>query len=257
MRGTIARMKALIVANWKMNPMSIIQAKALLSATKKEVVRTKGIEVVIAPPSIFLRELAARATKGRVSFGAQNVHFETAGSHTGEISIPQVKEAKATYLIVGHAERRARGETNEDTQKKIAATLAAQLTPILCVGESSREANADYYGFVKEQLLVALNDIPEKKLSKVIIAYEPIWAIGGMTSMKPRDMHEMSIFIRKALVERFGEVGHSIKVLYGGSVDPENAVDMLKNGDVKGLLVGRVSTVVESMTALLRAIDTA
>ena len=250
-------MKALIVANWKMNPPTIKQAKVLLLATKQSVMRTTGINVVVAPPSIYLRELSAGANKGRVSFGAQNVHFETAGSHTGETSILQVKEAKASYVIVGHAERRAMGETNEEVRKKVVVALAAQVTPILCVGEATREANADYYAVIKEQLLAGLLDVSEKKLAKVIIAYEPIWAIGATAAMKPRDMHEMSIFIHKTLVEKFGTTGHKVTVLYGGSIDATNVADMLRNGDVKGFLVGRASTDPKTMTELVRAVNDA
>jgi len=250
-------MKALIVANWKMNPPTFREAKALFEETKRMTGLTKGISVVVAPPAIFLRGLTGGQRKGRVAFGVQNAHFETAGSHTGEISMAQARNAKATYVIVGHAERRAMGELNGDTQKKVAAALTAQMTPILCIGEKTREANADHFNVVREQLRTALLDISENKLSKIIIAYEPVWAIGASAAIKPRDMHEMSIFIRKTIVEKFGEVGHSIRILYGGSIDATNAGDMLRNGEVKGLLVGRASANIKTMTELLRAVNEA
>ncbi len=250
-------MKALIVANWKMNPLKLKDAKALALSTKKAVSRTKGIDVIVAAPAVFVRDISTRTPKSRVFYALQNIHSESAGSYTGEISALQAKDAGATHVLIGHAERRALGETNEDTQKKVSAALAAQLIPILCVGESTRESDADYYAVVKEQLRGGLQDISEKKIGKVLIAYEPVWAIGGSIAMQPRDMHEMSIFIHKTLVERFGDVGHSLKVLYGGSVDGKNAVDMLKNGDVKGLLVGRVSVDADAFTSLIQTIDQA
>ena len=245
-------MKSLIVANWKMNPRTMREAKKLLEETKHITSLLKGVTVVVCPPVVFLRELAA-GNRGRVSFGAQNVHFESQGSYTGEISIPQIKDAKATHIIIGHAERRAMGETNDDVRKKVDTALDAGLTPIVCVGENSRDQSAGHFNFVREQLRAGISEDAGKKLSKIIIAYEPIWAIGATKAMEPRQMHEMSIFIRKTLVERFGEAGHSIKILYGGSVDGENAADMMRNGDVVGLLVGRASVDIQALTELLRA----
>ncbi len=250
-------MKALIVANWKMNPATLKEAKKLFEETKRMAGFSKGVSVVVAPPAIFLRDIAAMQRGGKVGLAAQNVHSEAGGAFTGETSIPQVRDAKATYVIIGHAERRAQGETNEDTRKKLAAAIAAKMTPIFCVGEKSREADGDHFNFVKEQIRMGLTDVPLQRMSKVIIAYEPVWAIGAPTAMVPRDMHEMSIFIRKTIVERFGEVGHSIKIIYGGAVDAKNAPDMLVNGDVKGFLVGRVSVDSKAFTELLRAVGAA
>ena len=246
-------MKSLIVANWKMNPKTFKEAKKLFDETKRLTGLLKGVSVVVCPPAVFLRDVAAGRRKGRVSFGAQNVHFEAQGSYTGEISVAQVKDVKATYAIIGHAERRAIGETNDEVRKKVDAALSARLTPILCIGEKSRDQSADHFNFVREQLRTGLSEDAGKKLSKIIIAYEPVWAIGATKAMEPRQMHEMTIFIRKTLVERFGEAGHSTKILYGGSVDGENAGDMMRNGDVVGLLVGRASVDIQALTGLLRA----
>ena len=245
-------MKSLIVANWKMNPTTFREAKKLFEETKHMMGLLKNVSVVVAPPAIFLRELAAGSRKGRISFAAQNVHYEPRGSFTGEISIPEVKDAKAEYVIIGHAERRAMGETDDDVRRKVSATLDAGLTPILCVGERTRTANAEHFNFVREQLRAGLANV-DKRIAKVIVAYEPIWAIGATAAMRPHDMHEMSIFIRKSVVEKFGEAGHSIKILYGGSVDGKNAGTMLTHGDVKGLLVGRASVDIQAFTELLRA----
>ncbi len=250
-------MKALIVANWKMNPQTFKEAKTLFDETKRMTGLVRGISVIVAPPTVFVRSLAEGLRKGRVEFAVQNAHFEPSGAHTGEISMPQAREAKATHVIIGHAERRMMGETNDDTRKKVSAAFAAGLTPILCVGETSRGTGAEHFTFVREQLHTALADVALSKISKMIIAYEPVWAIGGKTAMQPRDMHEMSIFIRKAVVEKFGETGHNMKILYGGSVDATNVGAMLRDGDVKGILAGRASANTATMTELLRAVNEA
>ena len=144
-------MRTLIVANWKMNPATQKEATKLFEATKKAAAVAKGVSVVVAPPSIFLRDIPAISGGGKIGLAAQNVHFENAGSYTGEISIPQVHDAKATFALVGHAERRAMGETNEEVGKKVAALLAAKMTPILCIGEQIRTPVGEHFLFVKEQ----------------------------------------------------------------------------------------------------------
>jgi triosephosphate isomerase len=246
-------MKSLIVANWKMNPATLKEAAKLYEEAKKASLAAKNISVVVAPPAIFLRDLAA-ATKGaKVPLAAQNVHFENAGSYTGEISIPQVVDAKVSYAIVGHAERRALGETNEEVGKKVAALLEAKLTPIFCIGEKQRTPAGEHFVFVKEQLRTGLQHVSPAKIGKVVIAYEPVWAIGAAQPMSPRDMHEMSIFIRKAIVEKYGDLGMNITILYGGSVDAASAPVMLRDGDVKGLLVGRASVDAKAFAELLSA----
>ncbi len=250
-------MKSLIVANWKMNPASVREAKKLCGETKRLAGLLKGVSVVVCPPAVFLSGLAAGARKGRVSFGTQNVHFENRGSYTGEISPVQAKDAKASYAIVGHAERRAIGESNDDVRKKVDAVFAAGMTPILCIGEKERGQGAEHFTFVREQLRGGISEEAGKKLSRLIIAYEPVWAIGATKAMEPRQMHEMSIFIRKTLVERFGSVGHNITILYGGSIDASNAGEMLRDGDVTGLLVGRASVDIQAFTELLRAVSEA
>jgi triosephosphate isomerase len=250
-------MKSLVVANWKMNPASLKEAKKLFEATKKAAALAKGVSVVVAPPAVFLRDIAGMQRGGTVGLAAQNVHYEAGGAFTGEISIPQARDAKANYVLIGHAERRAMGETNEETRRKVAVAMEAKLIPILCVGEQERSQGGEHFTFVKEQLRIGLADVAPAKLSKVVIAYEPVWAIGAASAMQPREMHEMSIFIRKMIVEKFGESGMNITVLYGGSVDAKNAPDMLRNGDVKGFLVGRVSVDAKAFGELLQALSRA
>lgn len=247
-------MNSIFVANWKMNPPTFAEAKKLLETTRRAAEEARGVSVIVAPPSLFLRDLRT-SYKGRsLTFAAQNAHAEKSGSYTGEISMAQVRDARATHCIVGHAERRKMGETNEDVKKKVIAALEAGLVPILCVGETVRSSDGDFYPFVREQLSSALHDVPATKVSKVIIAYEPVWAIGAEAAMQPRDMQEMAIFIRKTLVEMHGQSSMKAKILYGGSVDETNAGEMLIGGDVHGLLVGRASTDYRRLPALLDAL---
>jgi triosephosphate isomerase len=250
-------MKSLLVANWKMNPPTFKEAKRLLEITKKAADTAKNISIIVAPPSIFLRELRARYRGKRLAFGIQNAHSETQGSFTGEVSMAEAKDAGAAYVIIGHAERRAAGETNDDTRKKVAAALSLLLYPILCVGEAVRTHEGEHFDFIKDQLKAGFADVPAAKIPRVTIAYEPVWAIGATAAMSPRDMHEMAIFIRKTIVGLYGEKGMAVKILYGGSIDETNAPGMLMHGDVGGLLVGRASADLEKFTALVRAIKNA
>jgi len=247
-------MKTLLVANWKMNPSTVKEAKKLLETTIKAASSSKNVSIVIAPPALYLLSLS-RSYRGKlVSFGVQNAHFEATGSFTGEISMAQARDAGAEYAIIGHAERRALGESNEDTSKKVAAALAEGLVPILCVGEKARSREGEHLGFIKDQLRAGFTNVPSSKVGRIIIAYEPVWAIGAEEAMNPREMHEMAIFIRKTLVDLCGEKAMAIKILYGGSIDENNAVTMLRDGDVAGLLVGRASADREKLAGLVRAI---
>lgn len=249
-------MKSILVANWKMNPATFREAKLLFDATKKAADKAKNVQVIVSPPVIFLRQLSS-GYRGRISFAIQNGLEGSHGAHTGETSFVQAADARATYTIVGHAERRAMGETNEQTRAKVAGALKAELTPILCVGELSRDGSGQHFPFIREQLRIGLADIAATSIKKVMIAYEPVWAIGGTMPMTARDMHEMSIFIRKTVVEFFGEGGMECKILYGGSIDEISAPEMLRDGDVRGLLVGRASAETHHITRLLAAVHTA
>ncbi len=249
-------MKSLLVANWKMNPQTFKEAKSLLDATKKAGDKAKNVSIVLAPPSVYLRQLRLLYKGKRIAFAAQNAHFEVSGSFTGEMSLTQARDAKATYVIVGHAERRALGETNDVTKKKVAAALKLNITPILCIGETSRTSSGEHFAIVAEQIKAGLSDVQKGFVKKVIIAYEPVWAIGAGSAMTPRDMHEMAIFIRKTIVGLHGEVGMQMRILYGGSIDEANARDMRENGDVEGLLVGRASSDNKKVAALIAALAT-
>jgi len=247
-------MKVTIVANWKMNPQTMRDTKHLFEASRKAAESAKNVSVVIAPPSIFLRDLATTYKGKKLTFAAQNAHFHKDGAYTGEISMSQVKDSKAATIIIGHAERRAMGETNEETRAKVNAALAQKLQPVFCVGEHKRSGAGEHFLFVKEQLRAGLQDVAPANLGKIVIAYEPVWAIGATEAMSPRQMHEMAIFIRKTLVGSHGGKALKTKVLYGGSIDETNAREMIVEGDVQGLLVGRVSTDAQRFSALIKTL---
>ena len=247
-------MKAIVVANWKMHPATLREAKTLFDALRKSIEKAKSISLTIAPPAIYLRDLVQYYKGKRISFALQNAHPETIGAFTGEISMAQGKDAKASAVIIGHAERRAMGETNDDVRRKVAAVLAQKLTPILCIGETSRDSSGEHFTFIKEQLKIALLDVPPPKVAQILIAYEPVWAIGATRAMDPRDMHEMTIFIRKTIVELLGKDGMNVRMLYG-AVDETNAPAMLRDGDVSGFLVGRASVEPSKFAALINSLS--
>jgi triosephosphate isomerase len=255
--GTIAHMKSILVANWKMNPATFKEAKSLFDATRKALEKTKSVSLIIAPPTIFLRDLTRHYGGRRIQFALQHVSAEMGGAFTGEVSLPQGKDAKISHCIIAHAERRAMGETNDDARRKIVAALAQKITPILCIGEATRDASGTYFNLIKEQLRIALLDIPAQKLNQILIAYEPVWAIGAAKPMDARSMHEMSIFIHKCLTESHGKEGMNVKILYGGAVDDSNVLSMLREGEVQGFLVGRASVDPTKVSALIRSLATA
>lgn len=241
----------MVVANWKMNPPTFREAKTLFDATRKSLDSAKNVSLIVVPPAVYLRELAASYKGAKIMFGIQNAFYEKSGAHTGEISLLQAKDAKVRYVIIGHSERRAFGESNDDTRKKVAATLAVRMSPIVCVGEMVRSQNGEHFNFVRDQLRAAFLDVPKGAVGRVTVAYEPVWAIGHEKGMPPHDMHEMAIFIRKTLVEQHGEKAMNVKILYGGSVNEMSAPAMMRDGDVQGLLIGHVSVDIERFHTLL------
>lgn len=248
-------LKTLVVANWKMNPATSREAKKLFDATKKIAEKSRAASVIVAPPAVFLRELSVNYRGSRVGFAVQGAHFEMNGAHTGETSLAQARDARARYVIVGHAERRARGETDDYVRQEVAAALSLKMIPILCVGESVRTESGEQFDAVREQLRIGLADVAASALGRVLVVYEPLWTIGASSTMHPRDMHQMAIFMRKCAVDSHGEPGRNLKILYGGSVDEKNVRAMLDDGDVRGFLVGRASIDAKEFEKLLRAIE--
>jgi triosephosphate isomerase len=237
-------MKKIIIANWKMSPDSTKEAKKIFSGIKKVASKLRNVQTVVCPPFIYLTELQKIVSGHRCVLGTQDSFWEKKGSFTGEISPTMISNLKSEYVILGHSERRALGETDEVVNKKIKACLKENLKIVLCIGEKERDNHGDYLSGIKEQIENSLAGISKSSLSKIIIAYEPLWAIGknSQRPATPAESMEMSIFIKRVLADAFGKNNISkINILYGGSVDLKNAEVFLKEGGVNGLLVGRAS----------------
>ena len=246
----------LIVGNWKMNPQTLGEARDIVAAVKKPAALSRRAKVVIAPPSVFLADLAAK--KSPLFFAAQDISFEVSGAHTGEISAKMVKSAGASYVILGHSERRATGETNETVAEKFSRSVEANLIPILCVGEKKRDGEGDYFSEIVQELSVVLKKFEKDRAPRFVVAYEPVWAVGGSydNALSPEEMRAMAIFIKKTCAEYFGkEKAMRIPVLYGGSVSSENAGVMLLDGGIDGLLVGRQSLDPKRFSEIIKTID--
>jgi triosephosphate isomerase len=231
--------KKLVVGNWKLNPSTYEEGERMLKALSSK--KISGVTVAICPPSVFLSRITSK--KRSIFFGVQNIFYESAGAFTGEISASQAKSVKAHFAIIGHSERRAMGETNAVVAKKVQASLRAGLHTILCIGEKERDVHGHYLSYLKAQIDESLDGLSKSFPEKLIIAYEPIWAIGEKSAgaMEPRDLYETVIFIRKVLHDRFGKRALQATILYGGSVDPANTARLISEGSVNGLLVGRQS----------------
>ncbi len=238
-----------------MNPPSFAEAKRLFDASKKALEGTTRVRLTIASPALYLRELRKGYRGSRIDFAAQDAHFDRSGAHTGLISAAQFFDAGVRASIVGHAERREAGESDEVVKKKVAALFALGMMPILCIGEDSRDESGKHFDMIASQLRAAVSGLSPKDALKIIIAYEPRWAIGASVMMQPSAMHEMSIFIRKFFVERWGEAGRNVSILYGGSVHDEGVAAMLKEAEIDGLLVGRASLEPGEFSLLVRAAD--
>ncbi|MEK7101726.1 MAG: triose-phosphate isomerase [Patescibacteria group bacterium] len=243
----------LIVANWKAYVEDLKKAKKLFELAKR-LARTTNITIVLAPPAPLLGTLAVR-NKSPVSFAAQDVSRTTGGAVTGEVTAQTYAASGATYAIIGHSERRAAGDTDVIIVDKLAHALAHGLTPILCIGEHERDGEGRYLGIVREQLTSAMESLASKERTKIIIAYEPLWAIGKTASaaILPNDLAEMVLYIRKVLAELLpGKTSRQSLVLYGGSVDPSDIRALAANSDVDGFLVGRASVTPDTFSLLIK-----
>jgi triosephosphate isomerase (TIM) len=252
-------LKKIIVANWKMNPCARNEAEGIVNSIIPVAKKLKNTQVIICPPSIYLDNLITQnKVHKNVHFGAQNCFYENKGAYTGEISAQMILNSGAEYVILGHSERRALGETDEDINKKMLSVIKHGLTPILCVGEKQRDPEGAYLGFIKQQIVSALSGISRHKANNILIAYEPIWAIGKdqNSAMLPDDIQEMSIYIRKILKDIYKSKGFlDTPLLYGGSVAPENTAEIVRNGDLCGLLVGHKSLEPDKFGDILLIVD--
>ena len=208
----------------------------------------------MCPPFVYL-PIIAPMTSPTVLLGAQNAFEVPAGAHTGEVSFSQLPQFNVDFVIVGHSERRAMGESDEIINKKVLAVTNEGMTAILCVGEKIRDKQGDYFAVVREQIVSDLKNFSKKSLSSLVVAYEPVWAVGSNAAMSPRDIHEMFIFIKKVLRDLYGTLGDSVRIIYGGSVFPDNAGEIIRDGFVQGLLVGRDSLNAKNFSEIIREVD--
>lgn len=246
----------LIVANWKAYVEEVAKAKKLF-AVSKNLARATGIDIVLAPPAPFLGVLAAR-NKSKVAFAAQDVSATTGGAKTGEATAQIYAAAGATYAIIGHSERRALGDTNALIAEKLAHALAHGLTPILCVGEGERDGEGRYLSYVREEITLALEPLTAKERSQVIVAYEPLWAIGktAADAIGSNDLAEMTLYIRKVLAELLpGKSSRHSFVLYGGSVEPSNIRALAADSGVEGFLIGHATVDPASFSLLIKQLS--
>ncbi|MEK7066022.1 MAG: triose-phosphate isomerase [Patescibacteria group bacterium] len=235
--------KKIIIGNWKMNPATKEEAGDIFFRIALGIRGLKKVSIVVCIPAIFIEAIGSLKLKG-LSMGAENCFFDEIGPYTGEVSPTQLKNFGVSYVILGHSERRVLGEDNELISKKIKSAVKSGLKVIFCVGENSRDEAGEYLNFIRAEVVDGLSKIKKEDLKNLIIAYEPIWAIGknAIRPATPEDAHQATLFLKKILVEIFGrDSGLKIPIIYGGSVDRNNADDMLRYGAVDGLLVGRES----------------
>jgi len=246
----------LIVANWKAYVEERERVKKLYALAKRLTSATK-VAIILAPSAPQLGFLAPRNTS-KVAFAAQDISLTTGGPHTGEVTAAAFAALGATYTIVGHSERRAKGETRETTAQKVAHAVANGLTPILCVGEKERDTEGRYLADVRADLEGALESIAPKERSRIIVAYEPVWAINKTfdDAISVTDLAEMALYIRKVLAElSTAKTSAKTTVLYGGSVEPENIRGLAAGSDVDGFLVGHASVDPVMFAALVKALS--
>ena len=250
-------MAKIIVANWKMNPQSFKEAEVLFSKTVTETKDTKNLLTVICPPFPFLSVFGKNKNK-KIALGAQNISTEIEGSFTGEVSPKMLRSLGTSFVIVGHGEERNAGETNKIINQKILNLLKFKFSPILCVGESIRDRDGEYLSFVEDQIKSCLANVPRAQVKNIIVAYEPIWAIGAHAKReaRPDEFTEMKIFIKKVISDVYdAKTAHSVQIIYGGSVHPQNAKSFVEEGSADGLLVGRDSLSPKKFGAILRSLN--
>jgi len=240
----------LIAGNWKMNGLKADLSE--ISAIAAGLADDCRAEAMICPPALILQAAVERAGGSRLKIGGQNCHTQQSGAHTGDISAQMIADAGGTAVIVGHSERRAdHNERNADVRNKAAAAYDAGLLAIICVGETEAERDAgDAMAVVGDQLD---GSVPEDNPERTVIAYEPVWAIGTGRTASADDIAGMHDHIRRWLVSRFGDAGHPVRILYGGSVKPANAADILAVKDVDGALVGGASLKADDFLAIVEA----
>ncbi|MFA5004572.1 MAG: triose-phosphate isomerase [Candidatus Omnitrophota bacterium] len=247
--------KTIIAGNWKMYK-TIKEAIELANGLKRGLFKLDfaKVDVVLCPAFTALSEVAEILNESEIGLGAQDIYWQEEGAFTGEVSPAMLKDAGCQYVIIGHSERRQFfGETNETVNKKIKAALKAGLTPIVCVGENLKERESNNtFKVIEDHVKNSLVDISNEDMLKIVVAYEPVWAIGTGKTATPEQAQEVHAYIRGLLKSIYGlEVSSSVRIQYGGSVKPENITELMNKPDVDGALVGGASLKVESFSAIV------
>lgn len=233
--------KPIIAGNWKMNK-TIAEAVEFVNEVKDKVQNDK-VEAVICAPFLALKDLKD-ATKGtNIKIGAQNMHFEENGAFTGEVAPVMLKEIGVDYVVIGHSERREYfNETDETVNKKVLKALEHGIDPILCCGETlEQRENNETKDVCKVQIEKALENVSKEDIDKVVIAYEPIWAIGTGKTATAEDANDVIAYIREVVANLYGELANNVRIQYGGSVKPANVTEIMNQSDIDGALVGGAS----------------
>ena len=245
--------KVIVAGNWKMNK-NAAEGRALVEALKNGIAGLEAAEIVVCPPFTTIGSVVEAAAGSAIGVGAQNIHWEASGAFTGEISADMLKTSGVQYVIIGHSERRQYfGETNETVNKRLKAAIAAGLTPIVCVGEllEEREGNKTE-AVLSEQIRVGFADIDAKDAEKIVVAYEPVWAIGTGKTATPEMAQEAHAFIRGELRALFGNVADAMRIQYGGSMKASNARELVAQPDIDGGLIGGAALKADEFIALIR-----
>ncbi|MBU5675448.1 triose-phosphate isomerase [Alkaliphilus sp. MSJ-5] len=244
--------KPIIAGNWKMHKITN-EALELVNQIKDEVSKT-DVEVVVCCPFTVLSEVKKALAGSKVKLGAQNMHWEDEGAFTGEVSANMLKDVGVDYVIIGHSERRQYfNETDETVNKKVAKAIENGLNPIVCVGETleQREDNKTF-DIIKIQILAAFENIDDKDMENIVIAYEPVWAIGTGKTASSQEANEVIAYIRSLLEEKYGsEISEEVRIQYGGSVKSSNATEIMNETDIDGALVGGASLKAEEFLGIV------
>jgi len=246
--------KIIIAGNWKMYKTSV-EAIELVNGLKRNLYDISTIDIVVCPPFTALSEVAEAVLESPIKLGAQDMYWQKEGAFTGEVSASMLKEVGCSYVIIGHSERRQFfGETNETVNKKLKAALDLGLIPIVCVGENlAQREKGKTFEVVKEQIEDSLAGLTVEQAEKIIIAYEPVWAIGTGKVATPAQAQEVHQFIRNLLGKLFNEkVSDNCRIQYGGSVKPDNISELISQKDIDGALVGGASLDVNSFSAIVK-----
>ena len=246
--------KTIIAGNWKLNKTSL-EAIEFANALKRQLYEVTDVDIVICPVFTVLAEVYEILNESNIALGAQDLYWEDSGAFTGEVSAPMLKEIGVDYVIVGHSERRQYfGETNESVHKKTKAVLRSGLIPIVCVGENLQEREANRtFDVVKDQCEAGLGGFSKEEFEKIIIAYEPVWAIGTGKTATPLQAQEAHQFIRQLISKMYSEdLAKATRIQYGGSVNPDNIAQLVFQEDIDGALVGGASLKEDSFVKIVK-----